>query len=139
MAKSQARSKQKSTGGKLKSFRSKRKRELGRHQTLTKLGRDRVKMVRTLGGARKRKTVSVRHANVFNPKTKKYQKVEIQSVVKNVSNRHYVRGQIMTKGAVVKTSLGNAVITNRPSQEGVVNAVLVESEVVKKETKKRKS
>lgn len=126
MAISQAKSKQKPTGGKLKSFRGKRKRELGRHQTLTKLGNKKVKTDRVLGGSKKRKAVSTHSANVYNPKNKKYQKAEILSVTKNISNRHYVRGQIMTKGAVIKTSLGEAVVTNRPSQEGFINAVLLE-------------
>ena len=126
MALSQARSRRKPSGGKIRSFRGKRKRELGRYQTLTKLGDKKLKIDKTMGGSQKRKTVSLRTANVYDPKTKKYQKAEIKSVVKNIANRHYVRGQIMTKGAVISTSLGDAVITNRPSQEGFINAVLIE-------------
>ena len=37
-----------------------------------------------------------------------------------------VRRNILTKGAIIETDAGKAKITNRPGQEGTVNAVLVE-------------
>ena len=33
------------------------------------------------------------------------------------ANRHYVRRNILTKGTVITTDKGNAVITSRPGQE----------------------
>jgi len=62
-------------------------------------------------------------ANVFDGK--KYHKSKIKEVVKNKANRHFVRRNILTKGAVIETELGKAKITSRPGQEGMVNAVLV--------------
>jgi len=38
----------------------------------------------------------------------------------------FVRRKIITKGAIIKTELGLAKVTSRPSQDGVVNAVLIE-------------
>ncbi|MEM2426420.1 MAG: hypothetical protein QXE83_05420 [Archaeoglobaceae archaeon] len=32
----------------------------------------------------------------------------------------------MTKGAIIQTEIGKAKVTNRPSQEGIINAVLIE-------------
>jgi len=58
-------------------------------------------------------------------KKKKYSKVKIVSVVETPSNRHFVRRNIMTKGSFIQTEKGKAVITNRPGQEGTINAVLV--------------
>jgi len=63
--------------------------------------------------------------NVYDPKTKKYSKVEIKTVVENPANRHYVRRNILTKGTIVDTSLGKAKITSRPGQEAVLNGILV--------------
>jgi len=59
-------------------------------------------------------------------RTKKYSKVKIKNVVENPANRHFVRRNILTKGTVVDTDKGKAKITNRPGQEGSINAVLVE-------------
>jgi small subunit ribosomal protein S8e len=33
---------------------------------------------------------------------------------------------IVTKGCIVETELGKAKVTSRPSQHGIVNAILVE-------------
>jgi len=46
-------------------------------------------------------------------------------VVRNPVNVDYDRRRIITKGAIIGTSLGEAVITSRPGHNGVVNAVLV--------------
>jgi small subunit ribosomal protein S8e len=36
-----------------------------------------------------------------------------------------MRRNIITKGAVIKTELGDAKVTNRPGQDGLINAVLL--------------
>ncbi|MEM7825868.1 MAG: hypothetical protein QW412_03355 [Candidatus Aenigmatarchaeota archaeon] len=33
---------------------------------------------------------------------------------------------MVTKGCIIKTEIGNARVTSRPSQDGVVNAVIIE-------------
>ena len=52
-------------------------------------------------------------------------KTEIISVVENPANIHYVRRNIMTKGAIIETELGKAKITSRPGQTGTINAILI--------------
>jgi len=45
--------------------------------------------------------------------------------VDNESNKHYIRRNILSRGGIVSTEIGNARITSRPGQDGVVNAVLI--------------
>jgi small subunit ribosomal protein S8e len=40
----------------------------------------------------------------------------------------FVRRKIITIGAIIKTELGLSKVTSRPSQDGVVNAVLIKKE-----------
>jgi small subunit ribosomal protein S8e len=47
------------------------------------------------------------------------------TIAENPSNRNFARRSIMTKGTVIETSAGKARITNRPGQEGAINAVLI--------------
>ena len=63
--------------------------------------------------------------NVYDKNEKKYKKSKIMTIVSNPANRHFVRRNILTRGAIVKTDLGNARITSRPGQEGTINGVLV--------------
>lgn len=122
----QNKSKRKPTGGRYKkSYRAKRKFEIGRAPMHTLLGDRSLKVVRTKGGDSKQKLLRSDVANVFDPKSKKYAKVKIKTILENTANRHYVRRNIMTKGTVIDTELGKARITSRPGQEGTINAVLV--------------
>ena len=122
----------KPTGGKIKIARKKRKYELGSLPLHTKIGKEKKKIARTKGGGKKIKAVSVEFANVFDPKNKTVKKVKILDVVENKANPHFVRRKIVTKGCIIKTELGNAKVTSRPSQHGVVNAIIVQE---KKEIK----
>jgi len=122
----QGRSKRKISGGRLKFYRRKKRRyELGREQTETIAGKTKSKIIRVRGGNVKVRLYKAEYANVIDPKTKKSGKVKILSVVENKANPHYVRRNIITKGAVIKTKLGEARVTSRPGQDGVVNAVLL--------------
>ena len=53
-------------------------------------------------------------------------KAKIISVAENKASRHFLRRNIITKGAVIETELGKAKVTSRPGQHGVINAVLEE-------------
>jgi small subunit ribosomal protein S8e len=109
-----------------KSYRKKkRKYEIGRAPTLTKLGPRKVDVVRTKGGGEKHKLVSAEEANIYDPKAKKHFKVKIKTILENPANRHFVRRNIMTKGCIIETEKGKARITSRPGQEGTINAVLI--------------
>ena len=63
--------------------------------------------------------------NVYDSKTKKYSKEKIKTIVENNANRHFVRRNIMTKGAVVETAKGKVKITSRPGQVGVLQGILI--------------
>lgn len=126
MAISQQKSLRKISGGRLKKGARKQKAyELGRDPALTKLGKKRAKYIRTKGSHIKARVLSADTANLYDPKSKKYEKVKIKSVLENPANRQFVRRNIMTKGAVIDTEKGKAKITSRPGQHGAVDAVLV--------------
>jgi small subunit ribosomal protein S8e len=103
-----------------------RKREMGRISVLTTLAEeDERKTIRVRGGNVKVRLKKVAYANVADPKTGKVQKVKILSLVENNAHRHFIRSNVITKGAVIETELGKARVTSRPNQDGVVNAVLL--------------
>ena len=123
----QGRPKRKPSGGRLRLARKKRKFEVGREKQFTHLGVRKVKMYRTKGANQKARLLGVDQANVVDPKTKAIKKVKILTVKTNPSNPNYVQRNIVTKGATVMTELGEAVITSRCGQDGVVNAMLVKA------------
>jgi len=125
MALIQYRSKRKVSGGRYKSYRGKRLFEVARMPSLTKLERTKLVKISTLGGNQKTRLLSAEYANIVDPKTKKYKKVRIKTILENPANRHYVRRNIMTKGTIIDTEIGKAKITSRPGQDGSVNAVLI--------------
>lgn len=106
--------------------RKKKKYELGSLPVHTKIGKDERKIYRTKGGSFKVKAFSVEFANVFDPKANATKKVKILDVLENPSNPQLVRSRIVTKGCIIKTEMGNARVTSRPSQHGIVNALIVE-------------
>lgn len=125
MAISQARPRRKQSGARYKAYRKKRQHELGRNPSNTGINKNRIAVIRTMGGHRKLRLLSSDIANLFDPKEKKYYQVKIKSVVDNPANTHFIRRNIMTKGAVIDTEKGKAKITSRPGQHGVINAVLI--------------
>ncbi|MBT4334485.1 30S ribosomal protein S8e [archaeon] len=126
MAKVQDRSKRKLSGSRYVALKKKKQYELGRQPTLTKVGETKSKKIRTMSGRRKEILLTGDLLNLYNPKTKKYSKEKINTVIENQANRHYVRRNILTKGSIVETSQGKAKLTSRPGQEGTLNAVLIE-------------
>ena len=125
MAISQSRPRRKQTGARYKDYRKKRQYELGREPSFTKLGKKRVRVIRTIGANRKLRILSTDTANLFDPKTKSFKQVKIKTITDNPANRHFIRRNIMTKGSVIDTEFGKARITSRPGQNGVVNALLI--------------
>lgn len=125
MARSHARSKRKYTGKKYKHFRKKRKRELERPTIDPVVGEEKKKKQRVLGGNTKLRLFSTSFINVTDPNTNKTSKVRILRFESNTASKDLNRRHILTKGAIVETELGNARITSRPGQHGVLNGVLV--------------
>ncbi|MBI2044823.1 30S ribosomal protein S8e [Candidatus Pacearchaeota archaeon] len=112
----------KTSGGKYTRSRKKRKFEIAGQRRIVKLGKNKRKNLRTLGG--KLKTVLLM-ANTVNVEKKK---VEIKNVLETPSNRFLARQNIITKGTILQTDSGKVKVTNRPSQEGVINGVLVKQD-----------
>jgi len=121
----QGRPKRKPSGGRLRLARKKRRFEVGREKQFTHLGVRKVKIYRVKGANQKARLLMADTANVVDPKTKVIKKVKILTVKTNPSNPNYVQRNILTKGATIMTELGEAVITSRIGQEGVVNAMLI--------------
>jgi small subunit ribosomal protein S8e len=120
----QGTSKRKNTGGRLRVARKKRKREMGSEFIEPRIGEYRKKISKSRGGHDKIKIKSAEYVNVCGPEGTK--RVKLTNVVENPANIHYVRRNVLTKGALVDTEIGKARITSRPGQDGVLNAVLVE-------------
>ena len=114
------------TGARIKRYRKKRKYELGRPPTNTKIGPTKVRVIRTKGGGRKSRLLADMYVNLsIGGETKR---VRILDLVENPASRFLTRDKILTKGAIVRTEVGLARITSRPGQDGVLNAVLIEEE-----------
>ncbi|WP_456373784.1 30S ribosomal protein S8e [Methanocaldococcus sp.] len=122
----QGRSRRKPTGGLYKPARKKRKYEMGREPIETHVADSlKIKKVRTRGGNLKVKVVRADFANVLDPETNTCKKVKILTVKENTANLHYVRRNVITKGAIIETEIGLAKVTSRPGQDGTINAVLI--------------
>lgn len=113
------------SGAKYHQIRKKRLHERDGQQRKVTLGTEKRKVMKVRGGNRKIVLLTSDFANVRG-KDGKTHKVKIKNVVETPSNRFLSRQNVLVKSAVIETELGKARITNRPSQEGNVQAVLIE-------------
>jgi len=120
--------KKKQSGGRRVVFRTKRRYEQGSFPAETMMGEPKRKSTRGRGGTTKAKILADKFASVTDSKTGKTEKAEVTRVVKNPANIDYNRRGVITKGAIIETSLGQARVTSRPGQHGILNAVLVGEE-----------
>ena len=125
MALWQGKSKRKPTGGRLSAHRSKKRSEIGNELQQAKIGELTRKVARSRGGTRKNRLLRTDMASVTDPKSGKSYSSKILAVIENTANPNYVRQNIITKGSIIGTEKGNAKVTSRPGQHGVVNAVLM--------------
>ena len=115
------------SGGKYKKRRKKKLYEKQRQARIVKLGPMKQKILKIRSGKKKVVLLSADFANVLNKKTGKSKKVKVKNVLETPSNKFLARQNVLTKGAIIDTEIGKAKITNRPSQEGNVQAVLIET------------
>ncbi|UCH03517.1 MAG: 30S ribosomal protein S8e [Candidatus Thorarchaeota archaeon] len=113
------------SGARLKRFRGKRKHELGRTPTETVMGETKRKKIVSKGYNRKAPVLRVTMVNVTDPKKNQTFRVEIQDVETNPASMDYQRRKVITRGTIIKTAKGNAMVTSRPGQDGILNAVLI--------------
>ena len=112
------------SGGKYHKQRKRRLHEKHGQERHAILGDVKSKKLRVRSG--KLKTILLK-SNIANIIVKgKAQKAKILNVIETPQNRFYARQNRLLKSALIQTSLGKAKITNRPTQEGQINAVLVE-------------
>jgi len=112
------------SGGRYTKRRKKRLHELVGQRRTVKLGKERRKIKRVRGGNTKNFLVGADTINVFIKGKSK--KAGIKNVLETPSNKFLARQNVITKGTIVDTELGKVRVTNRPSQEGILNGVLVE-------------
>lgn len=126
MALWQGKSRRKPSGGRRRPARLKKRFEIGRDYEFTLIGEVRQKKIRVRGNNLKMRLYRANMANVMDQKNKKVLRAKIITVTKNAANPNYVRRNIITKGAIIKTDKGSAMVTSRPGQDGIINAVLIE-------------
>jgi small subunit ribosomal protein S8e len=119
------RSGRKPTGAKMRKFRSKRKHEMGRTPTETLIGEPKRRVIDSKGLKSKTPALKLNMVNLTDPKTNQTMRVEILDVEESKANMDYQRRKVITKGTIIQTAQGKAVVTNRPGQDGVLNAVLI--------------
>jgi len=112
------------SGGKYIKRRKKKAYEKPGQKRIVKLGEEKIKSKRIRGGNRKTFMLKGKMVNII--VKNKSKKVEIKNVLRTPSNRFLARQNILTKGTIVETELGEVRITNRPTQEGMINGILVE-------------
>ena len=112
------------SGGKYHAHRKQKLYERQPQERHTILGDTKSKVLRIRGGNTKVILLKSDIVNVLVEKGKSKQ-AEIINVEETPQNRFMARQNRLVKGAIIETSLGKARITNRPSQEGMVNASLV--------------
>lgn len=119
-----SRTKTSGNGKKKIKARGKRRGEMGGYFSATKLSdKTKIKKVRGRGGS---EGVRLKHAYVANLLTKDgYKSAKISEVIESKDNRNFARQGIITKGTIINTELGKAIVINRPGREGSINARLI--------------
>ena len=93
--------KRRATGGKRPQPRKKRKFELGRPASNTKLGQKRIHHVRTFGGNKKFRALRLDHGNFSWGSEAITRKTRIIDVMYNASNNELLRTKTLVKNAIV--------------------------------------
>jgi small subunit ribosomal protein S8e len=120
----------KPSGGKRRyNYKVKRRALSGRYFIPTvlmpEIEKEEKRKLRVRGGGFKLRLKKAIYANVIDKRTGKAFRAKILEVTETPSNREYKRRNIITKGTIIKTEKGEAVVVSRPGQDGVINAVLV--------------
>ena len=115
--------KRRPTGGRSKPSRGRRAYEKDGYAIEPLVGALSSRPIHRRGGHETSGVITADFANVSDGKGKAT-KSKIVRGKKSPANRDYERRGVITKGAVLETEAGEAVVTSRPTADGVVNAVL---------------
>ena len=112
------------TGGKYHKFRKKKLHAKKTQERIVILGETKSKIIKTRGGNYKPILLTTNIANLtINGKT---ERAKIINVLETPQNSFFARQNRLNKGVIIETDKGKAKITNRPSQEGQINAIILE-------------
>jgi small subunit ribosomal protein S8e len=115
--------KRKSTGGRSRAHRGRRAFEKDGYAIEPLVGETATRPVYRRGGHAVTGVVFAEFANVSDSSGKAV-KSKILRVKHSPAKRDYERRGVITRGAVLDTEAGEAIVTSRPTADGVVNAVL---------------
>ena len=115
--------KRKSTGGRSRPSRGRRAHEKDGYAIEPIVGTASSRPIGRRGGHTTSGLIFADFANVSDS-SGKASKSKILRVKKSPAKRDYERRGVITRGAVLETEAGEAVVTSRPAADGVVNAVL---------------
>lgn len=114
------------TGGKYHKRRKLKLFERLGQENRVVLGSTKRKSLRVKGGNSKTILLKADEVNIM--VDGKAKKAKIVNVEETPQNTFLARQNRLSKGAIIETSLGKARISNRPTQEGQVNAILIKKE-----------
>ncbi|MEK6827398.1 MAG: 30S ribosomal protein S8e [Nanoarchaeota archaeon] len=112
------------SGGKYIRNRKKKVSDRLGQKRIVKLGAEKRKIKKVTGGNKKIVLFGAKFVNL--QEKGKSKKLEIKNVIETPSNRFLARQNVITKGTIVLTDSGKVKVTNRPTQNGIVNGILVE-------------
>jgi small subunit ribosomal protein S8e len=115
--------KRRPTGGRSRPHRGRRAYEKDGYAIEPLVGLAARRAIRRRGGHVTSGAITADFANVTDG-TGKARKSKIIRVKSSPANRDYERRGVITKGAILDTEAGEAVVTSRPTADGVVNAAL---------------
>jgi small subunit ribosomal protein S8e len=118
--------KRKSSGGRRRPNRDRRAYERDGYSLEPVVGAPSTRASRLRGGRIAFGLVTADVANVAD-KSGKVTKSKILRVRESPANRDYERRGVITRGALIETEAGVARVTSKPTDDGVVNAVLTKS------------
>jgi small subunit ribosomal protein S8e len=108
-------------------YRGKRRTEVASEEQYAYIGEhDARKNYRKRAGSQTVRMLSVNQVNVSMPKDGKTVRATVTNVIGNDADPNYVRRNIVTKGAIIETDVGQVRVTSRPGMHGVVSGVLIE-------------
>jgi small subunit ribosomal protein S8e len=115
--------KRRPTGGRTRPSRGRRAYEKDSYAYEPLVGATAGRVSRLRGGSLSTGLIYSDTANVSD-KSGKTVKTKILRVKKSPANRDYERRGVITKGSLLETEAGEALVTSKPTDDGVVNAVL---------------
>ncbi len=122
-----SRTKSSGNGKRVSKFRDKRRSEMGNFPAETRLGAGKgTSKVRRRGGNVSTKLKKAAEVNLLTKEG--YKKMAIKGVLESKDNKNFARLNIITKGTVISTDLGKAVVLNRVGRDGTINARLLDQQ-----------